>query len=155
MHCMKLLYHGGYCCGIKVLFGLGYDPKDDHASCEKPVRAHGFDDNADQFGYQTSSIVPFFGDELPKESGLDRLDRYIKYMEIRRPSNILEATLFTNKFHDDGFDEANQEWYDPDDPEDQRLWIPVLLSRGFKEVNAHMNSNSGNTVYVFHKNIGE
>lgn len=128
---LTLLFHGGYCCGIKTLFGFP------HLLTEKSVRDYPGECSAvaatevrdfDASGLATRSDQSFFTDEAPKESYLDRLDRLIAFCQRRRPKGIIEATLVGT----------------------QKGWLPILKERGFVESTSGLNSNSGNTVHVFH-----
>lgn len=135
---LQLGFHGGKCCGIKVIFGFPYPYYDEwdrkQPACEKkdPV-------NLDANGSNVSSDKPFFTDEAPGEGPDERLDRLISFCEKRRPKGIIEVTLATGSH---GFNQTIE-------------WTPKLLERKFKIVNECKNSNSGNTVFVFHRNSGE
>lgn len=140
LHGMQLVFHGGKCCGIKTIYGLGYGSVCTTATMsplEKIPR-----DDTDQGGGSVNSDKRFFHEEAPKENATERLDRYIAYMKKRRPGNLLEVVLA---------------WPDHKDYEymSQEPWVPVLLERGFKEVARQLNSNSGNICAVFYLNIDE
>jgi len=137
---MQLVFHGGKCCGIKTIYGLGYGPNAPTA-IQPALEALPKRDDRDQCGWDCSSEDRFFHEEAPKESATDRLDRYIDYMKRRRPCNIVEIVI---AIRNDNFDWSCQ-----------RFWPDVLKEKGFKEVNRHLNSNSGNTCAVFHLNIDE
>lgn len=131
---MHLGYHGGKCCGIKVIYGFGANPDDEvmeDALDAIPIT------HADSMGHTVRSSDRFFHESAPRETALQRLDRYISYIKERRPEHIIEVVLAKGHFID------------------QSKWFPVLEEKGFKKVNSCKNSNSGNTVHVFHLNIGE
>lgn len=138
---MKIGFHGGKCCGIKTIHGLGYNPNELIAALPKRKE---FDKPADQYGRDFRSVTNFFRDKAPCETCLARLDRYIKYLDEKRPKGIIEIALADFN----GNREATS-W------NQIRKWEPILLERGFKLVNECMNSNSGNKVYVYHRNSGE
>ena len=125
---MLLVFHGGKCCGIKTIYGLGTDPNAKTNSLDAH-KARNHDSNGDE----VKSDLTFFHEGAPYETCVERLKRYIDFMERRRPQNILEIALAESSF-----------WTD------QSKWFPVLLEHGFKEVTVHKNSNSGNTIHVFH-----
>ena len=128
---MQLGFHGGKCCGIKVIHGLMDDPDDTTEALSKIS-----DSDKDSMGMDVNSKERFFTDAAPEETYLKRLDRYIEYMRKRRPSHIIEITLA------------------PFNPYcSQKAWIPLLRRRGFRCVTKAKNSNSGNEVWVFHKVI--
>ena len=130
---MHLGFHGGLCCGIKVIHGLSYYPNSNLPALDAIE-----EDNKDAYGLHVSSSERFFHEAAPVETYTERLDRYIDYCQRRRPKGIIEITLAT----------------DPDGNYGQEVWFPLLRSRGFKRVNKCLNSNSGNLVHVFHKNCG-
>ncbi len=131
---MKLAYHGGKCCGIKTIFGFQTDPKSEEEELQKISMT-----NWDAEGGDVNSKARFFHEEAPKETGIERLDRYIEYMEKRRPFNIIEVALAESRYN----------------YLDQTAWFPILEERGFVKAIEHLNSNSGNVVHVFYKTVGE
>lgn len=132
---LRLVFHGGKCCGIKTIYDLAYDPT--HLACslqKKPERSE------DVFGEHVNSNLDFFTDEAPEETYKERLDRLIAFCEARCPNGIIEITLA----------DSDYSCYDQ-----IKIWAPLLRRRKFRCVNKCKNSNSGNTVYVFHRNSGE
>ena len=141
---LKCVYHGGKCCGIKTIYGFGYgDNAKKHMEDSLYETGDGTPEDYDKSGDEVSSDLPFFTEEAPEESTLDRLDRYLSFIEKWRPSGIVEITLAETMSNVDSY--WNQ----------VRIWEKDLLDRGFKEVNKHKNSNSGNIVHVYHLNQGE
>lgn len=138
---MRLAFHGGMCCGIKTVFDMGYSPNHNVEELFEDNDPH---DDPDMSYEEVSSFTRFFTDAAPQETGRRRLERYIRYMEEHRPNNILECVLAN---YDSG---GGSKMYDQ-----QLNWGPTLLELGFKMVNSHKNSNSGNSVFVYHKNIGD
>lgn len=124
---MHLAFHGGLCCGIKTIYGMGDNPEDWVYSLDKVSV-----DDSDQYGHHVKSDQRFYHREAPAETYLQRFDRYLEYLKERRPKGIVEVAIVTKG----GLD--------------QREWIPHLEQRGFKLVTEAVNSNSGNTVGVFH-----
>jgi hypothetical protein len=130
--------HGGKCCGIKTIYGFSFD---DPSEMEEEVSAKPAI-NKDQFGHHVSSDLDFFTDAAPEETQKKRLDRLIKFCEKHRPRGIIEVTLADSSYESGDYNQL-------------LLWKNILHRRKFKIVNKCKNSNSGNTVYVFHRNSGE
>lgn len=134
---MMLVNHGGMCCGIKTIYGMGEEPD----SCyQEEINGDGEVDVSDVYGDDTGTHQSFFTDKAPYEKSVARLDRYIEWVKHHRPAHILEIVLATH---------PEREYWS------QHNWFPVLLERGFKEVNSNKNSTSGNTIHIFHLNINE
>lgn len=129
---MHLGFHGGKCCGIKTIYGFFNHPYTDEEGALLATSAN----NNDANGHAVSSGMSFFHEAAPVEKPVERLDRYLKYLRRRRPSGIVEITLAVGGCVDQKED-----------------WEPVLLDRGFRVVNSCKNSNSGNTVFVYHLNM--
>lgn len=130
MYEMKLFHHGGLCCGITSIYGFYAKPEHEIASktasdVDKYFRV--VDYKLDSRGCATWEI-------LPQEKAIDRFDRYVKAVEAKRPQGIIEVVLMDFQ---------------------QLYWKQVLLDYGFVQVNKAKNSNSGNTIYVWHKNTGQ
>jgi len=132
---MLLVFHGGLCCGIKTVYNMGYKPEDSHKELKAVPR-----DDRDKNGFDTSSKDRFFHLEAPKETGKERLQRYIEYMKKYRPQNILEVCLASSYSKD--YNQIHN-------------WGPVLEEFGFKCVTKATNSNSSNTVAIYHLVIDE
>jgi hypothetical protein len=129
---MYIKLHGGACCGIKHIHDMGGSPDtklsardaliDGATSFNRhPVRGVN-DAHADTYPED------FFYEEAPAETGAKRLDRLLKFLKKRRPHGIVEIVL-TNSQH---------------------LWFPVLEDHGFVKVTTAVNSNTDNTLNVFH-----
>ena len=132
---MQLVFHGGKCCGIKTVYCMGTSPTEYQPSLGKLPRRH----NHDQSYHEVNSGLRFFTDAAPEEPGKARLKRYIEFMEKNRPRNVLEVVIC----------ESGYDWMDQSD------WVPTLKEFGFKMVNRHSNSNSGNHIQIWHLNVGE
>ena len=130
---MRMSFHGGMCCGIKHIFELNFGGLDDLCDALPEVRKN----NSDCSYYWTQQDERVFTDAAPAETKLKRLDRYLEWLKLHRPSGIVEITLVT----------PTHGSYS------QLVWVPVLKERGFREVTPEggvYNSNSGNYVRVFH-----
>ena len=130
---MHLGFHGGKCCGIKVIYGF-YDKPDVMLESLPKIKAN----NGDQYGESVYSDTRFFHEEAPEETATSRLDRYIEYCLKRRPSGIIEITLADSVV----FNQV-------------AVWGNILRKRGFRCVTKAFNSNSGNIVHVYHKVYGQ
>lgn len=122
---MRIILHGGQCCGIKHIYSLWYDPTSmlPRKKATKPLKNEG--------SCYMNSPRHFFHPEAPRESYKDRLDRYLAFLDEHRPKGICEIVLSGAQLI---------------------AWEKTLLERGFLCVNKCKNSNSGCTVYVYHRN---
>lgn len=130
---MHLGYHGGHCCGIKTIRNLGVGPDFIYSSS----LFTGDDRHVDGTTFSTS--ISFFKGTLPKETNDKRLVRLIYACEEKRKHGIIEVVVSSNL---NGFDQHER-------------WKPVLEKLNFKLVNSCLNSNTGNTIFVYHRNSGE
>lgn len=128
---MRLVFHGGKCCGIKTIYDMGSNPQKNVLPVYKKNR---LDDDIN--GSHVSSDTDFFTDEAPRETHLQRLDRLIAFCDKYRPNGIIEITLA----------ESQHYFVDQFNP-----WKHLLYRRRFKRVTSCYNSNSGNRVHVFHR----
>lgn len=130
---MKMTFHGGNCCGIKHISGMGEGPdKLCFGKNETEPRTEYIE------GEEVSSEWDVFSESRPVESGEDRLKAMLNYLSQWRSKGIVEITLVLME-SDSNFS--------------QRAWVPVLEKLGFREVNSCFNSNSGNIVHVYHLNM--
>lgn len=134
---MMLVFHGGECCGIKHIYGMGCHPGAIHDKHDP--NEHEAHDDEDQCGERVNSRLSFFNEDAPEETYVERLDRLIAFCRSERPQGIIEITLAVSPDLDRYYDQVT-------------AWQPYLEARGFREVNSCMNSNSDNRVYVFHLN---
>lgn len=137
----KIAFHAGKCCGIKTIHSLGSDPT---ALCPEivAVTRAANSQNADQYGYDINSSFNFFNGNAPAESVEDRIRRYVAFLDTWRPNGIVEIALTD---YEGSQGEGNED--------DQIAAFGDLLKElGFREVNNCYNSNSGNRIYIFHRN---
>ncbi len=133
---MRLMHHGGLCCGVKTIYGLSTGPAYEVGRLLEETG--GICDG----GY-TSFGKAWYTSPRPRETAEARMLEYIRYYKSNRTSGILEVVIQT-----------------PREPElayasyGQAKWIPWLLEHGFVEVNAWVNSNSTNVCRQFVLNIG-
>lgn len=122
---MRLILHGGMCCGMKQIYGMGY-------SVLEMLPAKRLTKKLANEGHQyMSSKKDFHYPSAPKETAGARLDRYLAFLDAHRPKGICEIIL------------ADHQLY---------VWRDFIKERGFVEVNKCKNSNSLNTIHVFHRN---
>jgi hypothetical protein len=143
---MDLVCHGGHCCGIKHIYDLGVSPNSIRYG--RP----GVEYTTDPFWFSngagdTSPGKRFYLPALNKEKAWRRLDRYLKYLDERRPKGIVEVVVIS----------AGPNCPTPYFPyyQQHKNWRRTLLKRGFKKVNECENSNSGAILHVYHRNSGE
>lgn len=136
----KIAFHGGECCGIKIIHSLGDNPDliaegiDEESRSEKEA-------NPDQYGRSVSSSLNMYNYDAPEETVLARIDRYIGFIRAERPQGIVEIVLAQSEPDEDG----------DCCPDQVNVWHDILVGgRGFREVTSCHNSNSGNRVHVYH-----
>jgi hypothetical protein len=121
---MQIFLHGGKCCGIKQICGFGMVPNDMlDAKLTTAMPPN------DRSGYVNSELE-FFHRSAPKETYLERLDRYLAYVDEVRPGCVVEACL---------------------GPHQISAWEELLKARGFKAVTRFFNSNSHVRVTMYHR----
>jgi hypothetical protein len=133
---MKITFHGGECCGVKHISGFSHDPTSKLEAYINPKPFSGA--HPDQNGASVNSAKNFFYGEAPKETEVERLDRYIAYLDKVRPFGVIEIVLCDYK----------KSWLDQ-----TKDWAPILLERGFVLVTDCINSNSGNRIYIYHRKV--
>jgi len=122
---MQAYIHGGKCCGIKHIEGLGYHP---HTML--PAKRRGKGMKHEGYCYMNSTRA-FFYEAAPAETHLQRLKRIIAFIHANRPQGVIEVVL-------SDFQLAS--------------WRPEIEAEGFKLVNKCRNSNSGGTIHIYHLN---
>lgn len=130
---MILAFHGGKCCGVKTIHGLGYHPGSEPG--EEGWTEERFESpklSNDKHGQHVQSDLSFFTDADPQESYLARFDRLLAFNDKERPYGVVEVTTTSS---------AGQ----------TLRWKPFLVERGFKAVTECYNSNSGNRVTIWHR----
>jgi hypothetical protein len=134
---MKIGFHGGLCCGIKHIYELGTHPQSGTGPLVK--KGNGAPPENDLDGFDFQSTTNFFRGAAPKETYLQRLDRYIAYLDKYRPGCVIEICL------------AEYVWSCQ-----VKAWGKLLEERGFKEILMFENPNSHNLVRIYHRlNEGE
>lgn len=131
---MKIILHGGNCCGMKHIYGLRTHPPG--LTCARkgiPTRTSfgqspwsgGSNDmmHSNKYGK-----CDFFNEEAPKESYEERLKRFIAFIKKHRSHGIIEVVLNVT----------------------QTAWIPILKELDFKKVSWGKNSNTANKITVYH-----
>lgn len=127
---MIITYHGGGCCGIKHIKGMGSQGYKDKLWSAVAAPTRDFDSTLN-LTYQN-----IYREAMPAETGLDRLKRYIAFYRVGSAyRGILEIVLATSPY------EAHNQVLE---------WRDTLLELGFKEVSVCRNSNSMNHIHVFH-----
>lgn len=122
---MRLILHGGKCCGFKHIYDLGMYPSEDAPRKRKTKKLKNEGD------CYMSSPKSFFWEAAPAETKGQRLDRLLEFLDEYRPNGICEIILSAYQLVG---------------------WRDFIKARGFVEVNKCKNSNSGNMIYVYHRN---
>lgn len=103
MNTPMIAFHGGKCCGIKIIHSIGEYPEAKAEELTKD-KANPVADDADQYGHEVSSSKNFYNQAAPEETYLERVDRYIKFIDAVRPHGIIEIVL-AQEINDDVTDE--------------------------------------------------
>lgn len=122
---MNVYLHGGKCCGIKHIFGLGTSPND-LIGAKRKTKGIKKDESR---GYYNSTLN-FFSPSAPQEKYKDRLKRIVDWIIERRPQGIIEIVLSNYQIN---------------------FWRQHVEALGFEQVSKANNSNSNGVIYVFHK----
>jgi hypothetical protein len=134
---MKITLHGGDCCGVKHIRGLGVYP-DMYLTArvavskgsERTSIGHGITGATNDMRHKQPDTQheDFFNEEAPKESYNRRLGRMIRFIKHHRSHGLIEIILNPN----------------------QTAWHDKLRRRKFKLVTTFKNSNTGSTLTVWH-----
>lgn len=118
--------HGGFCCGITHVWNFPSSP-----AVRLLARKLRTGNELKEFSanFPTYSLV--IDESFPEQTAGERLDLILHRIDTARTNGIVEAALISAQTH----------W-----------WHAALKKRGFKLVNENLNSNSGNQVYVYHRN---
>lgn len=146
---MQFMHHGGHCCGIKVIEGLGVTPSAKVAKLEKSALRYN--------SYREWAGTRYCHKSRPEETALQRLDAYLKQDEKRLGiteivlADALSYSAQAKSYRMMGHtDLANSYERNAKLSDQTRLWRRHLLKRGFVEVSRCFNANSGNNIFVFH-----
>ena len=127
---ISAFYHGGHCCGMSHIYNFpiaGPDAECSERTAVTPLKwgtmVHW---NAQYYGRM---YVNWYA--RPKETAKERLIGLLNTMHESRHRGIIEVVLTDRQ---------------------KVAWDECLKEIGFKEVNSHGNSNTGNTLTVYHLN---
>lgn len=122
---MRIVYHGGKCCGVKTLFNLGYhDPYKDLSTLPAEEEKHC--NLSDGIGTPSSDSF-FVKTSFPRQTYSKRLKALLREHDDIRENGIIEAITTTY---------SNQ----------TGLWKKCLEENGFEAVRECHNSNSGHRI---------
>lgn len=123
MAAMEVYLHGGKCCGIKHIFGLGDYPSDDEdrklKTTQLPTEANSY----------MNSTATFYWPDAPEETKGERFDRYVEFIKKTRPSGVIEVVLSLSQLGG---------------------WQEFVEDRGFVRVTTASNSNSHGNIHIYH-----
>lgn len=117
---MLIRNHGGYCCGIKTMYGFN-DPYSGMSSYT-PSDPNTLPDYRNCY-----AIV------APAETTLERFNRLVVYWRKVQTSGMLEVVLATIPINNNGVYSLQT-----------TTWEPILMEAGFKKGVSWKNSNSSN-----------
>lgn len=129
---MHIRLHGGYCCGIKHIHGLGHfpshhiDARSKLSGDETSFGRHGHTGVND--GHPDDYPEDFFNEEAPDETYEARFERLVEFIKLHRSHGIIEVAVISSQFQ----------------------WYPIFKRLGFEKVSEAKNSNTGNQLRVFH-----
>ena len=135
---MRLAAHGGYCCGIKTIHGLGESP-DGLISKKEPHKYVFTLHAADKFGCTPHGDINMFTAGAPEETEGSRFERVLAHLKDIRPAGVCEVVTVDSGDTDNGWFTATTD-----------KWGGFLVSLGFNKVTSAKNSNSGNTIDIWH-----
>jgi hypothetical protein len=122
---MWLTTHDGKCCGMACIYGFeGHVGPSATAPAITPEVMRQY-----CLAYPGMNMPS----HIPAETALQRLRRVIQHRERARSSGIIEAVLTTQQL---------------------KTWESTLADLHFKESCRNLNSNSQNTIVVFHRLSG-
>ncbi len=125
---IKIQTHGGRCCGIKSIHGFHGNTPDDIVVSKKAQPENW---QTDMYGHSVGRNYNWYRPKRPRETYLQGFEEYIRYIQEHRPAGLIEVTMTRDQLDFYG-------------------WRPHLGRLGFKETLKFKNSNSNDTVYVFH-----
>lgn len=131
---LTISFHGGKCCGVKVIHNFGYLKS--HVDEMMGALLEIPPNNKDKNGYHVNSDERVFHLSAPVETRLERLDRYLAFLREFRPKGLVEVYLMDGRYS-------------------QLFWVPLLKERGFVAGPVFRNSNSGNNCHQFYLLMGQ
>lgn len=135
---MQLVAHGGGCCGINHIYGFGMNPD-------------GLVSKLEENGIPTGRVMFH---EIPEEKAVERLHRYLEFIDENECAGVVEVTLVANVEHGDcDCPDCRKGSNDNGDKSQSDIWEPVIIPLGFVNVTEFFNPNSDNTVRVYHRAI--
>lgn len=127
MYELKIVCHGGGCCGIKTVKNFHYAPDEKNLFQPKLIKKSRLSDGS-MSGTTMTVGKNWFTDDAPAESIRDRLIRYVDYTCHRRPDHYIEAILT---------------------PGQLKNWKECLEEIGFREMVTFKNSNSESKLFIY------
>lgn len=127
--------HGGYCCGIRQIFGFSLRPDEIIHARDVVVAAHNLKLDLPFAPYIRDEKNAKYPQKEPQETTLEKLDRYLRYDDALFGSGVLEIVLAESTY-------AHL---------NQVRWMPIVEERGFELVTSNLNSNSGNLIHIYHR----
>lgn len=138
---MRIVPSNSGCCGVKYIRDF---PRPERIMSR--LDREEYSDHNEE-GDTTEPDEPYeclYRGNAPKETALERFDRFVNFLKETRPSGCIEVYLAPVAGRDscegcDCYSHCDQ----------YRLWKPLLLQRGWKELDTFINSNSDNEVGHF------
>lgn len=138
---MRIVPSNSGCCGVKYIRDF---PRPERIMSR--LDREEYSDHNEE-GDTTEPDEPYeclYRGDAPKETALERFDRFVNFLKETRPSGCIEVYLAPVAGRDscescDCYSNCDQ----------YSLWKPLLLERGWKELDTFINSNSDNEVGHF------
>lgn len=130
---MRISLHGGDCCGIKHIHGLGYYP-DTYLSARKKRKMTSFGQQPynnginDMIHKNARGKSDFFNEAAPMETSEARFSRFVDFIKAKRPNGMIEIVLNTH----------------------QMAWKPIITAMGFLSGPSGKNSNTAMVITAYH-----
>jgi hypothetical protein len=129
---VKIGLHGGDCCGVKHIYGLGYYPNVMISARKGSVMTsygQGWSDGTNDMMHRNrKGKCDFFNLAAPKETYAERFNRFVQFIKDNRLHGIIEVILNPT----------------------MKAWIPIIEDLGFKAVTLGKNSNTNLTITIYH-----
>lgn len=129
---MKVLLHGGFCCGIKHIAGVSLpeysaEPRTELKGEATSYKRHTL--NAVNDMHRELYGEDFFCEAAPMEKHPERLKRMVDFVKNARSHGLIEVVI----------QKVNQ-----------KKWVPFLEELGFKMVSEFKNGNTSCLLQVWH-----
>lgn len=138
---MRIVPSNSGCCGVKYIRDFPRPGRIMSAISREEYDGYNYEGDTSEPDEPCECL---YRGDAPKETALERFDRFVSFLKETRPSGCIEVYLAPvgSRTQCEGCDcSTNCDQYP--------LWKPLLLERGWKELDTFVNSNSYNEVGHF------